>query len=114
MVAKFFWMTTNRKLYLKSESIRTVSNFIDFIPFHLICQILATLFQVLNPKGQDLSLQKGKENFHVVFTCSIKWAREIRKFHVAVGRDRSMVIKLRYYVKIGVCAYKKKAGPIII
>ena len=88
MVAKFFWMTTNRKLYLKSESIRTVSNFIDFIPFHLICQILATLFQVLNPKGQDLSLQKGKENFHVVFTCSIKWAREIRKFHVAVGRRR--------------------------
>ena len=47
---------------------------------------------MLNPKGQDLSLQKGKENFYVVFTCSITWAGEIRKFHVAVGRDRSMVI----------------------
>ena len=43
---------------------------------------------MLNPKGQDLSLQKGKENFYVVFTCSIKWAREIRKFHVAVGQQR--------------------------
>jgi len=79
-----------------------------------MCQILATLFQVLNPKGQDISLQKGKENFYVVFTCSIKWAREIRKFHVAVGRDMSMVVKFRYNVTIGVCAYKKKAGSIII
>ena len=35
---------------------------------------------------------KKKENLYVVFTCSTKWAREIRKFHVAVGRDRSMVI----------------------
>ena len=38
----------------------------------------------------------------------------VRKFHVAVGRDRRMVIQLRYYVTIGVCAYKKKAGPIIM
>ena len=85
-VAKF--LDDNKpKTWLK-KWIRTVSNFIHFISYHLICQILATLFQVLNPKGQDLSLQKGKENFHVVFTCSIKWAREIGKFHVAVGRRR--------------------------
>ena len=69
---------------------------------------------MLNPKGQNLSLLKGKENFYVVFTCSVKWAGEMKKFHVAVGRDRSMVVKFRYYVKIGVCAYKKKTGPIII
>ena len=69
---------------------------------------------MLSPKGQDLSLQKGKENFYVVFTFSITWAGEIRKFHVVVGRDRSMVVKFRYYVIIGVCAYKKKTGPIII
>ena len=69
---------------------------------------------MLNPKGQDLSLLKGKENFYVEYTCSITWAGEIRKFHVAVGRDRSMVVKFRYYVIIGVSAYKKKAGPIII
>ena len=69
---------------------------------------------MLNPKGQDLSLQKGKENFYVLFTCSITWAGEMKKFNVAVGRGRSMVVKFRYYVIIGVCAYKKKAGPIII
>ena len=94
MVAKF--LDDNKPKTLLKKWIRTVSNVIDFIPFHLICQILATLFQVLNPKGQDLSLQKGKENFYVVFTCSITWAGEIRKFHVAVGRDRSMVITLRW------------------
>ena len=86
MVAKF--LDDNKPKTSLKKGIRTVSNFVDFIPFHLICQILATLFQVLNPKGQDLSLQKGKENFYVVFTCSIKWAREIRKFHVAVGQQR--------------------------
>ena len=38
----------------------------------------------LNPKGPYLSLEKEKEHFWVVFTYSIKQAREIRKFHVAV------------------------------
>ena len=38
----------------------------DFIQFHVICQILAK-FLGLNPKGRYLSLQKGKENFYVVF-----------------------------------------------
>ena len=55
-------MTNKPKTSLK-KWIRTVSNFVDFIPFQLICQILATLFQLLNLKGQDLGLQKGKENF---------------------------------------------------
>ena len=39
----------------------------------------------LNPKGSYLSLEKKKENFFsVVFTYSVKRAREIRKFPVAV------------------------------
>ena len=38
----------------------------------------------LKPKGQYLSLEKGKETFCVVFTYSIKRAREVRKFRVAV------------------------------
>ena len=67
--------------------IHTFSNIIDFIQFHLICQILAK-FLGLNPKGRYLSVQKGKEIFYVVFTCSIKRAREIRKFHVAVVQRR--------------------------
>ena len=31
-----------------------------------------------------VSLEKEKDNFCVVFTYSIMWAREIRKSHVAV------------------------------
>ena len=41
-------------------------------------------FSGLNPKGPYLSLEKEKETFCVVFTCSATRAREIRKFHVAV------------------------------
>ena len=77
VVAKFLDDNTPKKSLIKW--IRTVSNFMDFIQFHVICQILAK-FLGLNPKGRYLSLQKGKENFYVVFTCSIKRARGIRKF----------------------------------
>ena len=42
----------------------------------------------LNPKGPYLSLEKEKENFCVLLTYSIKWAREIREFHVAVVQQR--------------------------
>ena len=38
----------------------------------------------LYPKGPYLSLEKEKENFCVVFTYSIKRAREIRYFHIVV------------------------------
>ena len=38
----------------------------------------------LNSKGPYQSLEKEKENVGVVITYSIKRAREIRKFHVAV------------------------------
>ena len=41
-----------------------------------------------NPKGPYLSLEKEKETFCVVLTYSIKWTREIRKFHVAVMQQR--------------------------
>ena len=40
--------------------IRTVSNFIDLIYFHLVCQMLAK-FPGLNPKGPYLSLEKEKK-----------------------------------------------------
>ena len=45
-------------------------------------------FSGLNPKGPYLSLEKEKEIFCVVLTYSIKRAREIRKFHVAVVQQR--------------------------
>ena len=72
-------MTTNQR-HKKSP---TVSNFIDLIQFHLICQMLVK-FLGLNLKGLYLSLEKVKENFRVVFTLFIKRVREIRKFHVTV------------------------------
>ena len=43
-------------------------------------------FSGLNPKGPYVSLEKEKQNFCVVLTYSIRRAREIRKFHVAVLR----------------------------
>ena len=47
-------------------------------------------FLDLNRKEPYLSLEKEKEkeNFGVVFTYSIKQAREKRKFHVAVVQPR--------------------------
>ena len=45
-------------------------------------------FSGLNPKGPYVSLEKEKQNFCVVLTYSLKRAREIRKFHVAVLQQR--------------------------
>ena len=42
----------------------------------------------LNPKEPYLTLEKERENFCVVFTYSIKRAREIRKFHIVVVQRR--------------------------
>ena len=41
-------------------------------------------FHRVESEGPYLSYEKEKENFCVVLTYSIKRAREIRKFHVAV------------------------------
>ena len=45
-------------------------------------------FSGLNPKGPYLSLEKEKENVCVVLTYFINWAREIRKFHLAVAQQQ--------------------------
>ena len=68
------------KLSLK-KWIRTVSNFIGLIQFHLICQNVCEIFW-----GWISKLEKGKENFCVLY--SIKRSRETRKFHVAVLQRR--------------------------
>ena len=67
--------------------IHTVSDFIDLIYIHLIFQMLAK-FSGMNPEGPYIRLGKEKDNFCVVLTYSIKQAREIRKFHVAVMQQR--------------------------
>ena len=80
----FEWQQTKTSL---KKWIRTVSNLIDLISFHFICQTFAK-FSGLNPKGPYVGLEKEKENFCVVLTYSIKPAREIRMFHVAVVKHR--------------------------
>ena len=52
-------------------------------------------FSRLNPKGPYVSLEKEKQNFCVVVTYSIKRAREIRKFHVAVVQQRLTNVQKR-------------------
>ena len=81
-------MTTNRNSW-----IRTVSNFIDLIQFHLICQMLAK-FSGVEFEGPYLSLEKEQENFWVVFTYFIKRGRETSKFHIAVVQ-RSFAVEPR-------------------
>ena len=84
-------MTTNRKLHLKRS--RTESNFIDLIQSHSICQMLA-IFWV---ESERTVSEFGKEIFVLRSTYSIKRAREIRKFHVAVVQRRSEVYKKECY-----------------
>ena len=45
-------------------------------------------FSGLNPKGLYVSLEKEKQIFCVMLTNSIKRAREIWKFHIAVVQQR--------------------------
>ena len=73
--SKIFWWQQTKTSHCK-KWIRTASNFIDLISFHLVCQILGK-FSGLNQKGPYVSLEKEKQNFCVVLTYSIRWAREI-------------------------------------
>ena len=50
---------------------------------YLICQMLAK-FSGSNPNGLYLGWENEKETFCFVLTYFIKWAHEIRKYHVAV------------------------------
>ena len=88
MVAKF--LDNNKPKTSLKKWIHTVSNLIDLIQCHLICQKLAK-FPAVEFEGTDLSLEKEmKKNIFVlpVFTYSIKQAREIRRFHVTVVQPR--------------------------
>ena len=76
MVAKFLDEVT-------WKSIRTISNFTDLIQFHLIWQNFPW-----DSIYRYLSLEKESDNNCVVFSYSIKGAREIRKFYVVVVQRR--------------------------
>ena len=69
-------------------SIRTISNFTDLIQYRLIWQILAKFSLGPYLSLSTVSLENERDNFCVVFTYSIKRAREISKFHVVVVQRR--------------------------
>ena len=57
------------------------------ILFNFVCQMLAK-FSGVESEGIVPKIRKRKETFRLVFTYSVKRAREIRKFHVAVLQRR--------------------------
>ena len=80
------WQQTENSL---KPWIRTFSNLIELIQFHLICQMLAKFSKAESERNAfKFRKRKRKRKFCVVFTYSIKQAREIRKFHVAVEQRR--------------------------
>ena len=98
-------MTTNRKRHLKSEfaQLQTSSILFNFILFGK-CQ---QNFLGLNPKGLYLSLEEEKDNFCAVFTDFIKWAREIRKFHVAQVKWQQRNVK-NNVIHVQICCLVNK------
>ena len=105
MVAKFLDDNKLKRHLHCKKWIRTASNFIDLISFHLICQMLAKL-SGLNRKWPYVSLEKEKQNFCVVLTYSIRWAREIRKFHVAVVQSNFANLSLLFFFLFAVTVAK--------
>ena len=59
----------------------------DLIQFHLIWQMLAKCSRV-ESKRTISKFKRGKRQLFVVFTYSIKWASESRKFRVAGMQPR--------------------------
>ena len=83
MVAKF--PDDKKSKNSPKKWIRTVPNLVDLVQFHLICQMLAKFSGV---ESERAVFKLRKRIFCVVFAYSIKRAREIRKFHVAVVQRR--------------------------
>ena len=81
IVAKF--LDDNKPIKSLKSLFALVTNFTDLIQFHLIWQNL-----LWDRVCRYLSVKQESDNFCVVFTYSIKRAREIRKFHVVVVQRR--------------------------
>ena len=76
MVAKL--LDDNKPRKSLKKYMRTVSNFIDLIQFHLICQMLAKCSGYFESERTISKFRKRKRRFCVVFTYSIKWVHETR------------------------------------
>ena len=86
MVAKFL-DHTKPKTSLKKWSC-TVSNFIELMQFHLICQMLGKFSGVKSERTASKFRKRKWKLLCYVFTFSFKPVREIRRFHVAVVQRR--------------------------
>ena len=84
MLAKF--LNDKKPKTSLEKLICTVSNFINLIHFHLICQMLMK-FSGVESERIISKFPKRKKNC-VVFTYSINQACEIRKCHVAVMQQQ--------------------------
>ena len=92
-------MTTNPKCLLKGEFARFQTSSILFSFIWFVKR--RRNYLELNPKGRYQSSEKEKENLCVLFTYSLKWAREIRTFHVAIVQRRLRNVQKRVmHVKI--------------
>ena len=79
MVASF--LDLNKQKTSLKKWIRTVSNFIVLVQFHSICQMMAKFSGVQSERTvSKFRKRKTKFNCCLVFTYSIKRAREIRNF----------------------------------
>ena len=87
MVAKFLYDKKPKTSLKKCSTLfQILSNCIDLILFHLICQ-MSVKSSGIESERTVLSLEKEKECFCAVFNNSMKRAREIRKFHAQPCND---------------------------
>ena len=94
MVANFLY--DNKLETSLKKRIRTVSNFIDLIQFHLICQMLATF------SGGESERTSSKFRAR---------AHEIRKFHVAVVQPRLRNVQ-KSVMHVQSCCFANK--PVVL
>ena len=79
-----------------------VSDFIDLILLHLLCQMLANFSGIESER--TVSKFRRRKRFCAVFTYFIKRSREIRKFHVAVVQRRLRNVQ-KSVIVVEICCF---------
>ena len=79
-----------------------VSDFIDLILLHLLCQMLANFSGIESER--TVSKFRKRKSFCAVFTYFIKRSREIRKFHVAVVQRRLRNVQ-KSVIVVEICCF---------
>ena len=79
-----------------------VSDFIDLILLHLLCQMLANFSGIESER--TVSKFRKRKSFCAVFTYFMKRSREIRKFHVAVVQRRLRNVE-KSVIVVEICCF---------